>query len=153
MRAWTGYGTCHWAGQALAGLGVVLTAQAVTGMLLGNAKAREGVSLSMIPAALLAALIPGAIIPLCMMETMRCNTTMKPAAILIAALIGVLSVGTPFSSTTARAGEQGMTTIRSLPLKNLRRKPARTWALLALVCFLAFSVFGGSLVVFSLQSV
>ncbi len=45
-----------------------------------------------------------------------------------------------------------MTTIRSLPLKNLRRKPARTWALLALVCFLAFSVFGGSLVVFSLQS-
>ncbi len=87
------YGTCHWAGQALAGLGVVLTAQAVTGMLLGNAKAREGVSLSMIPAALLAALIPGAIIPLCMMETMRCNTTMKPAAILIAALIGVLSVG------------------------------------------------------------
>lgn len=84
--------TCHWAGQVLAGLGVVLTAQAVIGMLLGNAKAREGVSLSMIPVALLAALTPGVMIPLCAMETMRCNMTMKPAAILIAALIGALSV-------------------------------------------------------------
>lgn len=85
------FSTCHWAGLVLAGLGIVLTVQAVLGMFSGNAKMREGVSLSMIPTALLAALTPGPVIPLCMMATMRCNTVMKPAAILIAALIGVLS--------------------------------------------------------------
>ena len=45
-----------------------------------------------------------------------------------------------------------MTDMRSLPFRNLRRKPARTFALLALVAFLAFSVFGGSIVVLSLRS-
>ena len=41
---------------------------------------------------------------------------------------------------------------RELSLKNLRRKPARTAALIALAAFLSFSIFGGSLVVLSLQN-
>ena len=41
--------------------------------------------------------------------------------------------------------------IRDLPLKNLIRKPGRTCALVLLTAFLALSVFGGSLVVMSLQ--
>lgn len=45
-----------------------------------------------------------------------------------------------------------MIDMRGLPFRNLRRKPARTCALLALVALLAFSVFGGSIVVLSLQS-
>ena len=40
---------------------------------------------------------------------------------------------------------------RSLPLKNLLRRSARTAALVLLTAFLAFSVFGGSVVVASLQ--
>lgn len=39
-----------------------------------------------------------------------------------------------------------------LPLKNLLRRPGRTAALVLLAAFLAFSVFGGSIVVRSLQS-
>lgn len=85
------YGTCHWAGQILASLGIVMTVQAVMGTFCGNAKMREGISLSMIPTALLAALVPGVLIPLCMMETMRCNAIMKPATLLIAILIALLS--------------------------------------------------------------
>lgn len=85
------FGTCHWAGQMLAGLGIVVVVQAVAGMFCGNAKMREGISLAMLPVALLAALTPGIIIPLCMMETMRCNVIMKPATLLIAVLIALLS--------------------------------------------------------------
>ena len=40
----------------------------------------------------------------------------------------------------------------SVSLKNLRHKPGRTAALLLLAAFLAFSVFGGSLIVLSLQN-
>ena len=39
-----------------------------------------------------------------------------------------------------------------LPLRNLLRRPARTAALVVLVVFLAFSVFGGSLLIFSLRN-
>jgi len=42
--------------------------------------------------------------------------------------------------------------MRGLPVKNLLRKPGRTAALILLTAFLALSVFGGSVVVKSLQS-
>ena len=41
---------------------------------------------------------------------------------------------------------------RELALKNLKRKPIRTAALILLTAFLAFSVFGGGMIVMSLQS-
>ncbi len=41
---------------------------------------------------------------------------------------------------------------RKLALKNLKRKPGRTTALILLSAFLALSVFGGSLIVMSLQN-
>lgn len=41
---------------------------------------------------------------------------------------------------------------RELSVKNLKRKPGRTAALILLAAFLSFSVFGGSLVVMSLQN-
>ena len=41
---------------------------------------------------------------------------------------------------------------RSLAVRNLRRRPARTAALMLLCAFLALSVFGGSMVVMSLRS-
>ncbi|MBR1497307.1 MAG: ABC transporter permease [Oscillospiraceae bacterium] len=41
---------------------------------------------------------------------------------------------------------------RVLPMKNLRRKPARTAALVLLSAFLALSVFGGSVMVLSLRN-
>ena len=43
-------------------------------------------------------------------------------------------------------------TFRQLPIRNIARKPGRTWALMILTAFLAFSMFAGSLVVMSLRS-
>ncbi len=45
-----------------------------------------------------------------------------------------------------------MNFIKSLSFKNLKRKPGRTIALVLLSAFLAFSVFGGSVVVLSLRN-
>ena len=42
--------------------------------------------------------------------------------------------------------------LHKLPLRNLARRPARTAALVLLVVFLAFSVFGGSVLVLSLRN-
>ena len=41
--------------------------------------------------------------------------------------------------------------IRTLPIRNLLRRPGRTAALVALTALLALSVFGGSIVVMSLR--
>lgn len=84
------FGTCHWAGWMIAALGVVLTVQAVAGMLCGKRAMREGISLAMIPVAVLTALTPGVLIPLCGVQTMRCQMVMKPAVLLIAVLIALL---------------------------------------------------------------
>ena len=50
-----------------------------------------GLSLAMIPAAALAFLLPGTMIDLCMMETMRCHTVMQPAARAISVVLILLA--------------------------------------------------------------
>ncbi|MBQ9647079.1 MAG: DUF4418 family protein [Oscillospiraceae bacterium] len=82
-----GWMTCHWAGNATAGVAAVLTVLALVRLLMRDAKIRLGLSAAMIPAALLAALIPGRIIRLCMMPSMRCRAVMSPAVAVCAVLI------------------------------------------------------------------
>ena len=52
---------------------------------------RAGLYLGMVPAALAAAVLPGGVIPLCMMATMRCQSVMKPAMLLTGILIALLA--------------------------------------------------------------
>ena len=79
--------TCHWAGNAVAGAAAVLTALAVMRIFAKDGKARSWLSAAMIPTALLAALIPGRLIPLCMMPSMRCRAVMSPAVTVLSVLI------------------------------------------------------------------
>ena len=78
--------TCHWAGQAVLGVGAALSALNLLRFAL-SAKARKGLDLGVIALALLAALLPGRLISLCMMRTMRCRSVMQPAVLVIAVLI------------------------------------------------------------------
>ena len=80
-----GWMTCHWAGNAVAGVAAALTACAVARILVG--KARFGLDFAMIAMAALATQLPGRLIPLCMMADMRCRAVMKPAATVCAVLI------------------------------------------------------------------
>lgn len=78
------FGACHWAGQAILGVGGLLAALAV--LAIAVPAARFGLYVSMLPASLLGLLIPGTLIDLCGMATMRCRMVMQPAARLLFAL-------------------------------------------------------------------
>ena len=88
------FGPCHWAGRALLGLGCVLGLLAVLSLCVKPA--RRGVFLSGIPVCVLGILLPGTLIDLCRMSTMRCRMVMQPAMILLfsaallCALIGAI---------------------------------------------------------------
>ena len=75
------FGACHWAGQALTGLGCVLAVLAV--LALTVRRARFGVYLSAMPLCALGILTPGTLIRLCAMSTMRCRMVMQPAQIIL----------------------------------------------------------------------
>ena len=89
-----GFGACHWAARALAGIGGLLAALSVLALFLK--KERAGLYLSIMPMVLLGILTPGTLIDLCGMATMRCRALMKPASTILlslalsAALVGWL---------------------------------------------------------------
>ena len=82
---------CHWAGEALTGVSALLFVLALLHAAIPRAGIKAGLDLAMIPAAVLAFLLPGQMIDLCMMETMRCHTVMQPAARAIAVVTIVLA--------------------------------------------------------------
>lgn len=79
--------TCHWAGQAVSGLAAVLVVLAVLHILLADARIKTGLSVAVLPVAVLTILAPGTLIHLCMMDTMRCHAVMRPAATVFSVLI------------------------------------------------------------------
>ena len=85
------FGPCHWAGQALLGLGCVIGILAVLSLCVQ--KARLGAYLSALPVCGLGILTPGTLIDLCHMSTMRCRMVMQPAMIILfsAALLCALT--------------------------------------------------------------
>ena len=80
---------CHYAGQAVFGMGIALTVISVIALIFGGGKAAAGASLSAAVLAVLTALTPELLIPLCKMPTMQCHTMMRPAIIVLSALIAL----------------------------------------------------------------
>ena len=87
-----GWMSCHWAGQALRGLAAAMLVIALLHLLPGRAKQKMGLDMAMIPLAVLALLLPGRLISLCMMASMRCRSVMAPAVTVFAVLMIVLSI-------------------------------------------------------------
>lgn len=90
------FGSCHWAGQMMLGIGGVMLLLSLIVCLVRDGAVRKGVYLSMLPVAALGVLTPGALIALCKMSTMRCRMIMQPAMtilcvfVALAALAGLL---------------------------------------------------------------
>ena len=83
--------TCHWAGEALLGIAAVMLVMSLLHLLPLRKGMKEGLVFAMIPVSFLIIVLPGRLIPLCMMETMRCHVIMQPAVTVIAVLNIVLS--------------------------------------------------------------
>lgn len=81
--------TCHWAEQAVFGMGIVLTVISAAVLVMGRKPAALGASLAAIPAACAIVFTPGVLINLCMMTNMHCHTVMRPAVMVISVLIAV----------------------------------------------------------------
>ena len=81
-------GVCHWAQQAVMGIGVALSLLAGA-RLFFSARAKMGADAAFIVFAALAAATPGGLIRLCGMATMRCRTLTQPATLVLAVLIAV----------------------------------------------------------------
>lgn len=88
--------TCHWSEQAVFGMGAALTVISVIVLIAGNSRTALGASLAAIPLAVLTALTPGVLIGLCMMENMRCHTTLRPAVAVISVLIAAAAAVNAF---------------------------------------------------------
>ena len=84
--------TCHWAGNTVTGIAVILTAISFVHMLIPDRKIKIGLSVSIIPVSVLAILVPGVLINTCMADVMRCNAIMRPSVIILSSLMIVFSV-------------------------------------------------------------
>ncbi|MBQ8082373.1 MAG: DUF4418 family protein [Clostridia bacterium] len=82
---------CHWAGEALKGVAGVLTIQAAA-LLFARRATRRGLAIGMIPTAILAILLPGQLIPLCVANTHQCQAVTRPAALVLGVLIAILAL-------------------------------------------------------------
>lgn len=78
--------TCHWACQAITGIAAVILVISIIHFIVPDAAIKSGLSIAEIPAAVLAAVIPGHLISLCMMNSMRCRAIMTPLTILFSIL-------------------------------------------------------------------
>ena len=79
--------TCHWAGQAITGIAAVLLVISVIHMFVKDAKVKQGLAIAMIPVALFSLILPGNMIGLCMMNTMRCHSVMCTASVIVSVLV------------------------------------------------------------------
>ena len=83
------FGPCHWAGQAMLGIGLLLAALSIAGLLVKDGSVRAGILFAAAAAAVLGIFVPGTLINLCGMATMRCRAVMRPAMTLLCALTAV----------------------------------------------------------------
>ena len=92
------FGPCHWAGQALFGLALLMAAEAVIAAAWKNESIRKGLYIAMVLTAVLGILVPGTLIGLCGMATMRCRALMRPAMTILFAVMGIASAAGVFFS-------------------------------------------------------
>lgn len=100
-------GSCHWVGEAIGLVSLALVAQAVLALLVRRPESRAGICLAMVPTALAVFFLPMVMrSQLCMMNTMRCIALMKPACMVLSALIAVLAAFSALRSMTAQRGAE-----------------------------------------------
>ena len=100
--------SCHHAQTNVFYTGIVITALSAAALFIKNSKLKLTVQIIAIIAAAAAMLIPGVIVRLCMMDTMRCHILMRPFVILIS-LLYIVSVIINIV-ISCRAGKNGKET-------------------------------------------
>lgn len=82
---------CHWAQNAVTLLAAVIALQALIKIFIPNKDIKTGLALSVFTLAVSAILVPGTVISLCMMDTMRCHTVFQPAVIVVSSVLAAIA--------------------------------------------------------------
>ena len=83
---------CHWAQNAVILAGIVLTVLALVRIVFPDEKIKTGLSIGVFALSVSVIFIPGTVIDLCMMESMACRSTFKPAVIVVSAVLAVIAL-------------------------------------------------------------
>ncbi len=83
---------CHWAENTVKALGIVFVSLSVLRLIEKEEGVKKGIALAFVPLSVLTFLVPGKIISLCMMDTMRCQTTFKPFVIVLSVVLALISL-------------------------------------------------------------
>ncbi|MBQ8922181.1 MAG: DUF4418 family protein [Oscillospiraceae bacterium] len=83
---------CHDAENAVCGIAAGLAVLSLLMLLIKNGKIAGCIGILTAAGAAAAALVPGHIVKMCMMDTMRCHAVMKPAVIVFSVLIALLAL-------------------------------------------------------------
>ena len=92
------FGACYWAGQAIFGLSLVLAAEGLAAVLLRDSGVRKGLYIAMLLTAVPGFFLPGTLISLCGMASMRCRALMRPAVIILYAVMDAAAAAGIFLS-------------------------------------------------------
>ena len=84
---------CHDAGTVLAVLGGAMALLSLGALLLRSPRAAAALNGISAVLAVIAFLIPGTLMPLCLMSTMRCVSVMQPSARILSFCVAALSLG------------------------------------------------------------
>ena len=96
------YMACHWAEQAVFAIGISIVIISLLVLFIKNRKFKAGAAAAVIPSALMAAIIPNNMINLCMMDTMRCHSTMRPFVIIASVIIIIIAAVDIFMNIRAK---------------------------------------------------
>ena len=82
---------CHWAGRMVSAMAILLTVLALQ-IVLFPSEIKAGLYTACFGVSVLTAFIPGHIIKLCMMKTMRCHLISEPSVIVCSVVLAVYSL-------------------------------------------------------------
>lgn len=99
-------GACFAASQAIFAAAIVALATSVAAVFLKSMRVRGVLSLVAAGAGVLAAASPGTLFPLCMVQTMRCWTVMRPFALVVGIIIAICGVVAAARAFSGKANRQ-----------------------------------------------
>lgn len=82
--------SCHWAGESLKALSVVMAVTAVVHIFIYDEKIKLGMDIPFLCICILSAFIPGGIINLCQSAEMACRSLTRPWSIIICAVMIII---------------------------------------------------------------
>lgn len=98
------HAACYAASQAILVAGIVALVASVASVIVRGGLARGVLAVSVVLASAFAAVSPGVLFPLCMMQTMRCHLMMRPFALVVGGAVCVCGIVAVVVAFRAKAG-------------------------------------------------